>query len=67
MNYDDYLLHYDFAAYIETLKKAEGCFQNKHDWVKKTILAAASMGKFSSDRSILEYADKVWNVKPLKI
>ncbi|KAJ1336513.1 hypothetical protein BSLG_007297 [Batrachochytrium salamandrivorans] len=47
---DHYLLHKDFTPYIETMSKVDMCFKDKHAWAKKSIIAAASMGKFSSDR-----------------
>ena len=35
------------------------------EWARRSILNTAHMGKFSSDRSVLEYARKIWNVEPL--
>ncbi|OAJ43251.1 hypothetical protein BDEG_26623 [Batrachochytrium dendrobatidis JEL423] len=64
---DHYLLHKDFTSYIETMAKVDRCFKNKAEWAKKSIVAAASMGKFSSDRSIEEYATRIWNVKPVRV
>jgi starch phosphorylase len=37
------------------------------EWIKKSIHTTAKMGKFSSDRSIMTYADEIWNIEPLKI
>ncbi|KAL2916158.1 Non-essential glycogen phosphorylase [Polyrhizophydium stewartii] len=67
LNNDYYLLHKDFAAYLETMDKVDECFKDKSSWAKKSIHAAASMGKFSSDRSIKEYANRIWGVKPLRV
>ncbi|KAI8895516.1 glycosyl transferase [Globomyces pollinis-pini] len=64
LNSDHYLLHADFEMYIETMNKVDKCFKNQAEWAKKSILAAASMGKFSSDRSILDYAKDIWHVEP---
>jgi glycogen phosphorylase len=36
-------------------------------WIKKSIHTAAKMGKFSSDRAIMTYAEEIWNVEPVKI
>lgn len=47
---DVYLLHADFAEYIATMEKVDEAFKDKKLWAKKSIMAAASMGKFSSDR-----------------
>jgi starch phosphorylase len=46
------------------MDKVGEVFKNKSTWAKKSILAAASMGKFSSDRSIHEYAKNIWHIKP---
>ena len=38
---------------------------DQSEWARRAILNVAGMGKFSSDRTILEYADDVWHVKPI--
>jgi starch phosphorylase len=40
----------------------EKAYEDKGSWARKSILAASGMGKFSSDRSIREYADRIWGV-----
>ena len=42
-------------------------YKDQDKWTKKSILNCARIGKFSSDRSIKEYAEKIWNVKPVKV
>jgi starch phosphorylase len=42
-------------------------FQNKKLWAEKSIMAAASMGKFSSDRSIRDYAENIWHIEPVAL
>ncbi len=42
-------------------------FKDQKKWTKMSILTVARMGKFSSDRSIREYNEKIWHAKPLKI
>ncbi|KAI8925852.1 glycosyl transferase [Entophlyctis helioformis] len=64
---DYYLLHKDFGEYIDTMALVDKCFKDEAGWAKKSILAAASMGKFSSDRSIQEYAARIWNVKAVRV
>ena len=41
-------------------------YRDKPAWAKKSILNVARMGKFSSDRTIQQYADEIWGVKPVK-
>lgn len=64
---DYYLISYDFSSYLDAQDRADRCFAKESEWVSKTILSAASMGKFSSDRSIKEYAERIWNVKPCRV
>jgi starch phosphorylase len=63
---DHYLVSNDFSKYLKALDEADKQFQNEVEWNKKCIVAAASMGKFSSDRCIKEYACGIWNLKPIK-
>ncbi len=64
---DAYLLCADFDAYSKCQERVSEEFKNKKVWTKKSILNVARMGKFSSDRTILEYAKEIWNVKPTNI
>lgn len=58
---------YPMQPYIETNAAVDAAFKNKEAWAKKSILACAGMGKFSSDRSIQEYANRIWKLKPVKV
>lgn len=60
---DPYMTLADFAAYCRCQEKVNQAFQNTEEWTRKSILNAAHMGKFSSDRTVLEYAKEIWNVK----
>ncbi|GAO37753.1 glycogen phosphorylase [Sulfuricella sp. T08] len=60
---DQYMLLADYAAYVECHEKIEALYCNPGDWAHKAILNVAGMGKFSSDRTIREYAEKIWGVK----
>jgi starch phosphorylase len=64
---DYYCLFADYASYIKTQDEIGKLFANKDAWTRKSILNVARMGKFSSDRSIRDYAQLIWNVKPVKI
>ncbi len=62
-NGDVYYHLADFESYAETQKKIELEFTNKSKWTKKAILNVARIGKFSSDRTISEYAKDIWGIK----
>jgi starch phosphorylase len=64
---DEYLLLADYQAYIECQKQVAIAYQDQQKWTKMSILNSARMGKFSSDRSIREYCEEIWDVKPIKI
>ena len=63
---DHYLLLADYRSYIECQERADALYRDHEGWSRKAILNVAGMGKFSSDRSIMEYAEKIWNVKPVR-
>ena len=67
MNHDEYLLLADFDAYVECQDKVAEVYRNQNEWARMSILNVARMGKFSSDRTIQEYCDDIWKVKPVKI
>jgi len=62
---DYYLLANDFQSYLEAHAKVDAEWQNQREWTRKSILSTAGSGKFSSDRTISEYAEEIWDVKPL--
>ncbi|TGN19195.1 glycogen/starch/alpha-glucan phosphorylase [Leptospira idonii] len=59
---DSYLLAADFTAYDEMQRKIAQDFRNQDVWTKKAILNVARAGKFSTDRTIREYAEDIWKV-----
>ena len=64
---DHYLLLADYASYIASQDEVDKLYQQPHEWARTSILNTAAMGKFSSDRTIAEYAREIWNIKPEKI
>jgi glycogen phosphorylase len=62
---DHYLLLADYPAYIACQKEVEDAYRNPEQWARKAILNVANMGKFSSDRTIAQYAEQIWNAKPV--
>jgi starch phosphorylase len=67
LNDDYYCLLADYQSYIDAQDKVSELYMNTNEWTKKTVLNVARIAKFSSDRSIKEYAEKIWNVEPVKI
>ncbi len=64
LNGDQYMLLADYQAYIDCQENVAEAFRNQDHWTRMSILNTARMGKFSSDRSIREYCEKIWGVKP---
>ena len=62
---DHYLLLADYASYIECQDKVDALYRDTDEWTRKAILNVAGMGKFSSDRTISQYAEEIWQVKPM--
>ena len=65
--HDDYLLFADYPSYIDCQEKIGQTYKNQEKWTRMSILNVARIGKFSSDRSIMEYCNEIWNVKPIPI
>ncbi len=64
---DEYFILEDYADYARAQAEVDKVYKNKEEWAKKAIINVAKSGKFSSDRTIQQYADEIWNLKPLKI
>lgn len=64
---DEYYILKDFEGYRETQKKVDLAYRDKYGWAKKAWLNIANSGKFSSDRTIKEYADEIWGIKKIEV
>ncbi len=64
---DPFLCLPDFRAYSDAQEKVSDAFRDQAHWAKMAILNTARMGKFSSDRTIREYARDIWKAEPVKV
>lgn len=62
---DNYLLLADYADYIAAQERVDELYRNPGLWAQRAILNVSAMGKFSSDRTISEYAEKIWHASPV--
>lgn len=64
---DPFLVLADFASYCEAQEAVNRKYKDQAAWAHSAIINTASMGKFTSDRSIEEYAKHIWDIKPCKV
>jgi len=57
----------DFRSYSDCQKRVDAAYRDRDGWIRKAILNVARVGKFSSDRTIREYAQQIWNLAPVPI
>lgn len=67
LNRDEYLLFPDFQSYVDEQVRVSEAFHDTERWTRMSIINVARTGHFSSDRSIKEYCDRIWNVAPVKV
>ena len=56
----------DFDSYVKTAEEMVKDYGDRSGWLKKSVINIASAGYFSSDRSISEYAEKIWGIPTAK-
>ncbi|MEG3754317.1 glycogen/starch/alpha-glucan phosphorylase [Psychromonas arctica] len=64
---DEYLCLADYESYVNAHQAIDTLYRDQSAWAEKAILNAGAMGKFNSDRSIEDYATKIWNLKKFPI
>jgi glycogen phosphorylase len=60
-----FLVLADFAAYAKAQDAVDVLYADEDEWSRRAVINCLNMGYFSSDRSIREYADRIWSVKPV--
>jgi starch phosphorylase len=62
---DHFLLLADYGSYVACQDKVDELYRDPAEWTRRAILNVAGMGKFSSDRTIRQYAERIWQVSPI--
>jgi starch phosphorylase len=64
---DPYMLLADFQSYLSCQQRVAAAYRDPEAWTRMCILNVARMGRFSSDRTIREYASEIWGVEPAPV
>jgi starch phosphorylase len=64
--HDPWMTAADFRDYVEAQERAAAAYRDQERWVRMSILNTAHSGRFSSDRTIAEYNDDIWRLKPIR-
>jgi starch phosphorylase len=64
---DYFLVAVDFPSYIEAQKEIDIAYKDRRRWNRSSILSTAGSGKFSSDRTISQYATDIWNIQECQV
>jgi len=64
---DWFLLGYDFDGYVGAQRRVDAMYKDQKKWIRASIISTANSSKFSSDRSIAEYAEEMWGLKPMPV
>ena len=68
LSHGDYYMHLaDLRSYLDADRRLVELYANSEEWARKAILNVAGSGKFSSDRTIAQYAGEIWNAKPCPV
>jgi len=67
LEHDEYLVLADFADYARAQREVAAAWKDGEGWTRKAILNVARVGRFSSDRTIREYAQDIWRIQPVQV
>lgn len=67
INRDPFMLLADYESYCAAQEAADGAYRDQERWTRMSVLNTARCGYFSSDRTIREYCEEIWNVRPVRI
>jgi starch phosphorylase len=67
LRYDPFFLLADYQSYVDCQNQVSSLWADQPEWTRKSILNVARMGKFSADRSIDDYCERIWKVKPIHV
>jgi starch phosphorylase len=67
LNADPFLVLADYQSYVDCQARVSALWSDPQAWTRMSILNVARMGRFSSDRSIRDYCQRIWNVKPVRV
>ena len=67
LDHDPYMVLADYRAYVDCQAVVEECWRDRDRWTAMAIRNVARMGRFSSDRTIREYASEIWKTEPVRV
>jgi starch phosphorylase len=65
--HDPWMVAADFRSFVEAQKLVAEAYQNREQWIRMSIINTACSGKFSTDRTISNYNEEIWHLKPMPI
>jgi len=60
---EPFLVLADFEAYVAAQDRVDALYRTPEEWSRRAVLNTVGMGPFSSDRSVREYADRIWHIR----
>ncbi len=64
---DPFMVLADYASYLHCQERVNQTYRDERLWTRMSILNTANTGKFSSDRTIREYSEGIWKVRPVRV